>query len=65
MGLAALMLSGLALIIIAVSLLVTGVGDVADYAGAAALGTPGVAAVLMAAFGLWRAPAVKQVNVEA
>jgi GH24 family phage-related lysozyme (muramidase) len=65
MGLAALMLSGLALITIAVSLLVTGVGDVADYAGAAALGTPGVAAVLMAAFGLWRAPAVKQVNVEA
>lgn len=65
LGLAALMLFGLGLIATAVSLLITGIGDVADYAGAAALGTPGLAAVLMSAFGLWRAPRVKAVSVEA
>lgn len=64
-GLAALMLFGLGLIAVAVSLLLTGVGDVAEYAGAAALGTPGLAAVLMAAFGLWRTPRLKSVSVEA
>jgi GH24 family phage-related lysozyme (muramidase) len=64
LGLAALMLLGLGLIATAVSLLVTGIGDVAEYAGAAALGTPGVAAVLMAAFGLWRTPRPKPVAVQ-
>jgi hypothetical protein len=65
LGLAALMVFGLGLIATGVSLLVTGVGDVADHAGAAALSTPGLAAVLMAAFGLWRTPRVKPLSVEA
>ncbi|MBK6703447.1 MAG: lysozyme [Caulobacteraceae bacterium] len=65
LGLLALMLFGLGLIAVAVSVLVTGVGEVADYAGAAALGTPGLAATLMAAFGLWRAPRAIPVSVEA
>lgn len=63
-GLLALMLFGLGLVTTGVSLLVTGTGDVSDYAGAAAIGTPGVAAVLMSAFGLWRAPQAKPVSVE-
>ncbi len=63
-GLAALMLFGLGLIATGVSLLITGTGDFAEYAGAAALGTPGIAAVLMSAFGLWRAPQPKPVSVE-
>ena len=65
LGLAALMLFGLGLIATGVSLLITGVGEVSEYAGAAALCTPGLAAVLMAAYGLWRAPRVKPVSVEA
>jgi len=65
LGLAALMLFGLGLIATGVSLLITGVGQVAEYAGAAALCTPGLAAVLMAAYGLWRTPRVKAVSVEA
>jgi len=65
LGLAALMLFGLGLIATGVSLLITGVGEVSEYAGAAALCTPGLAAVLMAAYGLWRAPRVKAVSVEA
>jgi len=65
LGLAALMLCGLGLTGTAVSLLITGVGDVADYAGAAALGTPGIAAVLMAAYGLWRSPRAKPALVQA
>ena len=64
LGLAALMLFGLALVAAAVSLLIANTGDVAEYAGAAALGAPGIAAVLMAAAGLWRAPRVKPVSVE-
>ncbi len=65
LGLAALMLLGLGLLATAVSLLMTNTGDVAEYAGAAALGMPGIAAVLMSAFGLWRTPRVKPVSVEA
>lgn len=65
LGLGALMLFGLGLIATGVSLLITGVGEVSEYAGAAALCTPGLAAVLMAAYGLWRAPRVKAVSVEA
>ncbi len=65
LGLAALMLFGLGLIATGVSLLMTGAGQVVDYAGAAALCAPGLAAVLMAAFGLWRTPRVKAVSVEA
>jgi GH24 family phage-related lysozyme (muramidase) len=64
LGLAALMFFGLGLIATGVSLLMTGAGQVADYAGAAALCTPGLAAVLMAAYGLWRTPRVKPVSVE-
>lgn len=63
LGLAALMLFGLGLVATGVSLLF--VGDAAGYAGAAALATPGLAAVLMAAFGLWRTPRVKALSVEA
>lgn len=65
LGLAALMLFGLGLLAGAVSLLMSNTGDVAEFAGAAALGTPGIAAVLMSAFGLWRTPQVKPVSVEA
>lgn len=65
LGLVALMFFGLGLIATGVSLLITGVGQVADYAGAAALCTPGLAAVLMAAYGLWRKPAAQPVSVEA
>lgn len=65
LGLAALMLFGLGLIATGVSLLITGVGEVSEYAGAAALCTPGLAAVLMAAYGLWRTPRAKAVSVEA
>lgn len=65
LGLAALMLFGLGLLATAVSLLMSNTGDVAEYAGAAALGTPGLAAVLMSAFALWRTPRVKAVSVEA
>ncbi len=65
LGLAALMLFGLGLVATAVSLLITQTGDVAEYAGAAALGAPGIAAVLMSAFGLWRSPRAKPVSVEA
>jgi GH24 family phage-related lysozyme (muramidase) len=55
-GLAALMFFGLGLLALGVSLLVTGTGNAAAWAGAGALGAPGIAAVLMAAFGFWRAP---------
>jgi len=65
LGLGALMLFGLGLVAIAVSLLTTSAAGVPELAGAGALGAPGVAAVLMAAFGLWRAPRVKPVAVEA
>ena len=65
LGLAALMLFGLGLIATGASLLMTGIGEVAEYAGAAALCTPGFAAVLMSAYGLWRAPRAKAVAVEA
>ncbi len=65
LGLAALMLFGLGLIATGVSLLMTGIGEVAEYAGAAALCTPGFAAVLMSAYGLWRAPRPKAVAVKA
>ncbi|MBX3430090.1 MAG: lysozyme [Hyphomonadaceae bacterium] len=65
LGLAALMLFGLGLVAAAVSVLLTGIGDLADYAGAAALGAPGIAAVALSAFGLRRAPRIKPVSVEA
>ncbi|MEZ5956413.1 MAG: lysozyme [Hyphomonadaceae bacterium] len=65
LGLVALMLFGFGLIATGVSLVMTGVGEVAEFAGAAALGTPGLAAVLMSAHGLWRAPRAKAVAVEA
>ena len=64
LGLAALMLFGLGLMATAVSLLMANTGDVAEYAGAAALGAPGIAAVLMSAFGLWRTPRAEAVSVE-
>lgn len=56
LGLTALMLFGLVLLALAVSLLATGAGDIDAWAGTAALGAPGAAAVLMSAFGLWRTP---------
>jgi lysozyme len=63
-GLIALMLFGLGLIALAVSLLTKGQGGVPELAGAGALGAPGILAVGMAAFGLWRAPQPKPVTVE-
>jgi len=65
LGLVALMFFGLGLLATGVSLLTTGAGQVADYAGAAALCTPGLAAVLMAAYGLWRKSPAQPVSVEA
>ena len=55
-GLIALLLFGLGLIVIAGSMMLTGRGDLIDIAAAAAIATPGLAASLMAGFGLWRDP---------
>jgi GH24 family phage-related lysozyme (muramidase) len=53
-GLVVLLLFGLALIALGGSLLFDGPGDLVSIAAAAALVTPGLAAALMAAVGLWR-----------
>jgi GH24 family phage-related lysozyme (muramidase) len=53
-GLIALLVFGLALIALGGSLLFDGAGDMVSIAAAAALVAPGLAATLMAAFGLWR-----------
>lgn len=53
-GLIALLLFGLALIGLGGSLLFDGTGDMVSIAAAGALVGPGLAATLMAAFGLWR-----------
>jgi lysozyme len=55
-GLIALLVFGLALMALGGSLLFNGNGDFVEIAGAAALVTPGLAATLMAAVGLWRGP---------
>jgi hypothetical protein len=55
-GLIALAVFGLALMSLGGSLLFNGRGDVIEVAGAAALVAPGLAAVLIAALGLWRGP---------
>lgn len=55
-GLIALLLFGLGLIVVAGSMMLAGKGDLIDIAAAAALATPGLAAALMAGFGLWRNP---------
>lgn len=65
LGLVALMLFGLGLLATGVLLLITGGGGSAALAGAAALCAPGLAAMLMAAYGLWRTPRLKPVSVEA
>ena len=53
-GLIALLLFGLALISLGGSLLFDGAGDMVSIAAAVALVTPGLAAALIAAIGLWR-----------
>lgn len=53
-GLIALLVFGLGLMALGGSLLFDGAGDIIAIAGAAALVTPGLAATLMAAIGLWR-----------
>lgn len=55
-GLFALLAFGAALVVMAVSMVATSGGDWAQLIGAAALAAPGVAAMLMAGYGLWRAP---------
>ncbi len=55
-GLIALLLFGLGLIVIAGSMMLAGKGDLIDIAAGAAIATPGLAASLMAGFGLWRGP---------
>lgn len=55
-GLAALLVFGLVLIALGGSLLFAGTGEVIEIVAAAAVGTPGVAAVLMAAYGFRRTP---------
>lgn len=62
-GLAALLLFGFALIAIGVSTLLTGQGDAIDIFGASAFTAPGIAAVLMAGYGLWRGPTPKTVKI--
>lgn len=64
LGLGALMLFGLGLLALAVSLLATGTGNVAEWAGAGALGAPGLAAVSMSAVGFWRTPKAQPVAIE-
>jgi lysozyme len=54
-GLIALLVFGLGLMALGGSLLFDGAGDLIAIAAAAALVTPGLAATLMAAVGLWRA----------
>jgi lysozyme len=53
-GLIALLIFGLALIALGGSFLFDGAGDFIAIVSAAALAAPGLAATLMAAFGLWR-----------
>lgn len=53
-GLAALMLFGLGLTLIGASMLYGGEGDAVQVAGAAAFALPGLCAVLLAGFGLFR-----------
>jgi lysozyme len=57
-GLILLLVFGLGLMALGGSLLFDGAGDMVSIAAAAALVTPGLAATLMAAFGLWRSQAV-------
>jgi len=55
-GLCALLLFGLALMFIAAAVLFAGVASVIEIAAVAALAAPGLAATLMGAYALWRAP---------
>lgn len=61
-GLVALLIFGLALVSLGASTFFAGSGDAIDIAGASALAAPGLAASLMAAFGLWRGPQAKAVT---
>lgn len=61
-GLIALLLFGLALVSLGASTFFAGSGDAIDIAGASALAGPGLAAALMAGFGLWRGPHAKAVR---
>jgi GH24 family phage-related lysozyme (muramidase) len=56
-GLIALLVFGLGLMALGGSLLFDGAGDLVSILAAAAVVTPGLAATLMAAFGLWRSQA--------
>jgi GH24 family phage-related lysozyme (muramidase) len=62
-GLVALLLFGLVLVSLGGSMLLSGRGDGVDLLGASALGTPGLAAAFIAAFGLWRGPQAEPVKV--
>jgi hypothetical protein len=57
LGLCALFVFGAALLAFGASTLFSGRGDVIDWVSAAALATPGLAAMAMAAFGFWKGPA--------
>ena len=59
LGLAALFVFGIGLILVGGSMLFGGSDDAIDILGAAALATPGLAAVFVAGFGLWRGPIPK------
>lgn len=56
LGLSALLVFGLGLISLGGSLLFSGRGDMVEIVAAAAVVTPGLAATIMAAYGLWRTP---------
>ncbi len=64
-GLIALLVFGVALIVLGGSTLLGGNGDVVDIAGASALAAPGLAAVAMSSFGLWKGPTPQRVRVRA
>ena len=56
LGLSALLVFGLGLISLGGSLLFNGRGDMVEIVAGAAVVTPGLAATIMAAYGLWRTP---------
>lgn len=62
LGLIALLVFGLGLVSLGASTLFAGSGDMIDIAGASALAAPGLAAAMMAGFGLWRGPQAKAVR---
>ena len=62
-GIIALGFFGVSLIAFGATMLLAGRGDVVDVSAGAAIATPGLAALLMAGWGFWRALQVKAVKI--